>query len=569
MKSRCRELREQGEALFTRRLPLMSIWQDIAMNFYVERADFTTVRSIGSEFASHLMTGVPAMARRDLGNQISAMLRPRGKPWFHARTQFDEVNRDASAKQWLDEASEVQRLVMYDTHSGFTRATREADHDFAAFGQAVISVEPNKMLNGMLFRCWHLRDVAWLEDENLIINLVHRKYNMQARNIVRMFKGKPEGAISQKVVDLLEKEPATEIKCHHIVMPDDEYDLSRAKNPKRHKFISIHIDVENDTILEEVPLKDLPYVIPRWQTVSGSQYAYSPATVICISDARLLQDMTLTLLEAGQKYVDPSLIAVGEKIIGGVNTAAGQITYVDADYDERTGEVLRPLVGASGAGLNFGVNREKDIREIISEAFYLNQIQLPDTSGDKTAYEIQKRVEEYIRRALPLFEPMETEYNGALCDKTFSGMLQLNMLGGVKNIPQILQGKEVRFVFESPLQAGANRANSQAFTQTAQLLQLAAQIDPMVVHDVDIDTAFRDAVEGTGAPSKWLRPEEQATAIKDADKAAKAQQAQIQAATQQLSQGADVAGKIGGAIQSFQSLNNPAQPGGQQASGTG
>src|SRR5712671_1859725 len=40
---------------------------------------------------------------------------------------------------------------------------------------------------------------------------------------------------------------------------------------------------------------------------------------------------------------DAPMIAVGEAINGGVNIYAGGITQADADYDERTGEVLRSL----------------------------------------------------------------------------------------------------------------------------------------------------------------------------------------------------------------------------------
>jgi hypothetical protein len=35
-----------------------------------------------------------------------------------------------------------------------------------------------------------------------------------------------------------------------------------------------------------------------------------------------------------------------------------------------------------------------------------------------TAYEVGQRVQEYIRNALPIFEPMEMEYNAALCDES-------------------------------------------------------------------------------------------------------------------------------------------------------
>ena len=56
---------------------------------------------------------------------------------------------------------------MYDPPALFTKATKEVDGDFAAFGQAALSVELNKNQDQLLFRCWHLRDMAWqYDDEN-------------------------------------------------------------------------------------------------------------------------------------------------------------------------------------------------------------------------------------------------------------------------------------------------------------------------------------------------------------------------------------------------------------------
>ena len=130
MKNRVRDLIEQGDNLFSKRGNLLSLWQTMAENFCPIRADFTTTRSMGDEFASHLMTGRPVLAHRDLGNSLSAMLRPRGTPWFHARTGDEKINTDAAARAWLDDKSDVMRRVMYDQRSQFTRATKQGDHDF-------------------------------------------------------------------------------------------------------------------------------------------------------------------------------------------------------------------------------------------------------------------------------------------------------------------------------------------------------------------------------------------------------------------------------------------------------
>lgn len=549
MKLRCKDICDQGERLFSKRTGLVSRWQDIAEQFYVERADFTSSFTLGEDFAAHLMSGFPAMCRRDLANQVGAMLRPRGQPWFSPITPNEGVNKDQSAKRWLDFAGEVMRVAFYDTKSGFVRATREGDHDFATFGQCVIQVEFNQALDGLMFRDWHLRDVAWCENASLEIDRIHRKQKLAARDIARLFKGK--GDIHPSVTEALEKEPFKEFNIQHCIVPADDYDLSKAKNNRGLPFVSIYVDMDNQTILEEVPTKRTGYVIPRWQTVSGSPYAHSPATVIAIPDARMLQRMTLTLLEAGEKIVDPPMIAVGEMVQGGVNTYAGGVTYVDAEYDERTGEILRPMT-TDAKGLQWGVDRETRIQEMINRAFYLNQIHLPDVSGEMTAYETQKRVEEYIRNALPLFEPMEVEYNGGLCEMAFGMLLELGAFGNLRDdMPQILQGQDIRFSFESPLQAAQSRANSQAFLQSAQILATAAQLDPNVVHVFDADQATRDAIEGTGAPANWLIPKEQADATKQQAAQEQADKAEAESMMAEVGMGADVAARAGDAMQSI------------------
>lgn len=543
MKSRVRDLVAQGDRLFSKRSMLHSHWQDIAMNFCPNRAEFTTTRQIGEEYASHLMTGRPILAHRDLSNSLSAMLRPRGQPWFHARTGEERINTDASAKQWLDAKADVMRRIIYDPRAQFTRATKQGDHDFTAFGQTVISVDINAAGNGLLYRSWHLRDVAWCENDELVIDVVHHNWKHEARALLKKFGG----TVSSAVKTVADKEPYREFKCRRIIMPADQYDLSADKQPKnkaRFPFVSIMVDCENDTILEEVPARRVPYVIPRWVTVAGSQYAHSPAVVVALPDARLLQQISLTLLEAGQKAVDPPLKATREAIVGGVNVYAGGITWVDAEYDEKMGPALERLMDRPGE-LNWGEHREDKIERVIQEAFFLNVINLPEASqGDKmTAYETQERVKEYIRRALPLFEPMEVEYNGGLCEMTWNLAMDLNAFGSFEDMPQILRGREIQWQFASPLQDANERVKSQQFQESASLLAMAAQIDPSVRADFNVSQAFRDALGGV-APAAWVVPQEEAMAERE-------RQADIEeaaAAAQAMATGADVGSKMATAV---------------------
>lgn len=529
MKTRVRELIEQGDQLFSKRQSFMSLCQHTAEHFYPERADFTTDFTLGQEFADHLMTGRPVLARRDLANSFSAMLRPRGKQWFKIRTSNERINEDASARKWLDWATGVMARAMFAKDTQFVRATKEGDNDFAAFGQCVIEVTPNDELNGLLYRTWHLRDVAWCENARLQIDTVHRNWKLEAVHLAKLF---PKTA-HKEVHKAAEKDPYRRIKCRHIVIPSDQYDYKDEKKPRRKlPFVSIYVDCENEVILEETPLARLRYVIPRWVTVSGSQYAYSPAAIVALPDARLIQRMTLTLLEAGEKIVDPPTYGVEGAIPGGLNLFAGGHTHIDAEHAEMMGgEPLRQFQ-IDPKGFQWGVDREEKVHQLIQEAFFLNAIQVPALEGDMTATEYRGRYEEYLRRALPLFEPMEVEYNGQLCEQSFEELLSLNAFGSPANMPPILSQQEIRFEFESPLQQANERAKAQAFVDAGNMLRQAVELDPSLRHDIDLSKAFREALPGAGAPADWVVDEEVAQQNKAMD-AKKAQMAEVMGAVQQ------------------------------------
>lgn len=123
--SRVKHLLQEGDDLFTKKRPYDSLCQDIADHFYPERGGFTSVRSLGQEFADHLTTGLPVLARRELGNAFTTMLRPRGKKWAHIVTDREDLE-DYWAKLWLERSRDIMFKAMYDRRSNFVRATAGA-----------------------------------------------------------------------------------------------------------------------------------------------------------------------------------------------------------------------------------------------------------------------------------------------------------------------------------------------------------------------------------------------------------------------------------------------------------
>lgn len=531
-----------GNSQFSKRSPILSMWQEIAENFYCERADFTLVRNIGADYAAHLTTSYPLLVSRDLGNTFSGMLRPRDKDWFSYRTDTDD-DENPKVRGYLEKRASAIRRAIYDPLACLSRATKEGDRDFTNFGQCVISLEMNLKSNTILYRCWHLRDVCWLEDYYGSIDRVFRKCKIMAGELVAMFKN----TASSKLKEKAEKDPYCEVSVMHVVVPAENYGGDKKS---KHKWMSIYIDTDNETVLEETGRPILGYVIPRWQTISGSQYAVSPAAVCALPDARLLQSMALILLEAGEKSIDPAMIAQEGTLSSDVRLYSGGITFIDRDYDERLGEALRPIP-VDKSGLQYGLEIKRQTEESLRSAFFLDKIDLPPSqmTREMTAFETSQRVQQYIRNALPLFEPMEHEYNGKLLDQTDALLDAHGAFGNPReNVPPELSDKEIHFVFRSPLTEGAEREKGQRLQEATAVIANSIPLYPAASGLINFKEALRDGLNGLGTPANWINTDEEIDA---------AQKAQQQAQQQQqllgmMTQGAEAAAKIGQASEALQ-----------------
>ena len=550
------KLIDDGNKLFTDRAGLESFWQASSENFYPEVATFTGSGGLTGDFGNNLTTSYPQIVRRTLGDTLSALLRPVQLDtnvlgvWFGIRSSRN-VTGDIQAQRWLEFATTIMRRAMYDRKAKFVRATKEGDHFFATFGQCVISIELNRNRDTLLYRNWHLKDVVWCENAEGDIDLVQRKWKPTVSQLVSAFPGR----VSSKVTEKLKDSPYETVECRHIVVSSEAYNERIGGKRVNAPWISLWIDVDNKHVMEEAPKRNRIYIIPRWVTVPGSQYAVSPAVTIGLPDARLLQAMTLTTLEASEKFANPPMIATEEAIRSDLNLLAGGTTWVDREYDEKLGEALRPLYTPSaGQGLNAAFELGNRTEQALAKAFFLDSLSLPPATVSKemTRYEVEQRVSEWLRRAMPIFEPMEFEYNAAICDETFDLLMQNGAFGSLQDIPRSLRGSETQFKFESPLHEGAERRKGMRFMEATEALMLASQIDPSSRHLLNVRGSMRDVLSSI-VPADWQNDDA------EVDKRIQAEQQQM-AMAQMLAgggQAAEIADKVGSAVKNVAQAQQP------------
>lgn len=517
------ELIKRGDGRFSRRQQLDSFRQEVALNFAPWLASWTTPLNLGDDFAAHLIDGTPMLMARDFMGQVGSMLRPPGKQWFWHRTAHDEINNNREAREYLDWRSGMMMRIMFDHVTGASRALKQSDEFFALFGDAVISVDTDDMAETLRIRSYHTKDVVWAVGPENKVDTITRREMMTARVIKKRFG---EKGLSQKIKEACDKSPDDLFEVRHEVLPADEYDAYKpGSKGKSGQWASVWIDVDGKKVLRETTTKTMRYVVPRWVTMPDWSYAISPATTIALPDARLIQQQALAILEAAEKSVNPPLVAYTDALRGDVSLLSGGITWVDGGYDERTGAPVQPL--NLGKNFNLGVDSLMRTEQQISRAFYLDVLRMPDTRSSKSTVEVQFRIDEYVRAALPLFAPIQAEYNDSLLYEVDA---IIDLVGGysAREKPQKLRRETLLFSWDNPLADMLERQKAQTVAEISQLgqtiaaLEAAAQQAP-ALKQLDNGKMFRESVMGIGG-SAWLLDEEEAEAMAESQNEANAAQ---------------------------------------------
>lgn len=550
-----RELVRIGNALFGKKLMLLNLWQILATEVYQSRADFTHIMIDGDEFLKDQYESVPSQNRRDFAYAMGALSRSKAQVWFTMKARDETRNTDA-AKAWLSMARDKQYSLLYSWRANFQRAMQQGDNDFVTFGNAVHSVLEDAGRNKIpVYDTHHLRDCAWFEDQSRHVVGMYRKFKVVLANWKQQL---PKVPMPAKYTETLEKHPHTEVELWHVSIPVDFYDFYKKKmrNPG-HRYASIYLDPSDATTLWEGANFEFPYIVRRWFLHSESQYAHSPAAMYGLIDARLLQAQSRVILEAGERVIDPPMIAKSDGVVSKINNYPGAVSYVDASYDERQGEALRAI--RTEANIPLGLELKQDTRQVLAAAWFLNKLNLP-SDKDMTAFEVNERISEYIRSIGPAIEPFQDD-NANVLEHSFEMNLRLQNFGPPQMIPKELRGQDIAYEFEGPLQMAYKRqklANGKEvlgiYNEIAQTNQ---QNPPKALQNFNLDGIARDMIDFADAQPGWKTPLDQLAQQRAQEQAQMQQMQTDQKAAiglQQAHAAAELAPKLAAANQSIPAI---------------
>lgn len=516
-----------------------SLWESVARLVLPKSDDFRIKRAPGEVRNQHQYDAFPMAALEKWAAAVEAGTMPRQTYWHKMTTGDPELDERHDVALYLEDLNSRLWKTRYSPMANFSSQAHEKRLSLGAFGTGALLVEGRKG-GGTKYRAIHLAELFIEENDEGLIDLVHRKFELSVRNAVKKFRE----ATPQKILDKYNAGKFNEtFDFLHVVGPRGDFQPGML-DKRGMAFEGFYIFVEGKEVIREEGFRSQPYIVSRHALSSKEVYGRSPA-IMMLPDISMLNEMRRTTIEAANMVVDKPLlmhddVSEFDLMPGGRNPGT---------LDDNG----NPLVRAwdSDPRVDIGMEMIADTRSQIDDGFLGVYFRVLLENPNMTATQAMLIAQQQGQMTSPTVGRLQTEWMGPMIRRESS---ILHAQGRAPQMPQVLQdflrqkgdGLEIRY--ESPMVRAARAEESVGILRTFETLAPIAQIDPTVYDGFDVAEIRRIVAEVNGVPVRALKSKER-LAEDDAQKAAQqdaammleaapvaAQTAKTMAEVQQMSQ---------------------------------
>jgi hypothetical protein len=471
------ELIERAEALEGERHNWEQDWQRIANFILPRKNDIISKRSRGENRNQKRYSSIGMQSLNNLAASLHGTLTSKAVKWFDLDTGNPEMDRDPRIRDYLQSVASIMWAEL--NSSNFHSQIHELYLDLAAFGTGAMLQEeasaPGDDYTGMVFSAYPIQSYLIEEDHRGQVDSVCVKHMMTSRQISGKFG---DSALSNKHKSA---DPLDQFEILHWVTPREGGE-ENTEDSNKMMFKSCWIDRDDEEILREGGYSEFPFTVPRWSKSTGDMYGRGPGDT-ALADIEVLNEATRLELNAWAKTIDPPVLIEDDGVIGKVNMRPGKVTVV-RDVERS----IRPF--HTNANMNFNQIKIGEYRDTIRQAFYADQLELPNRgSAEMTATEIQVRYDLMQRVLGPTLGRLERELLEPVITRTFKIMARR----GVIPPPPAVAGDDlqINIRYVGPLSRAQKQAEINAFMTFVQEAGMLAQMKPEVLDHVDMDAALR------------------------------------------------------------------------------
>lgn len=536
------DLRDQ-ERLASMRAPWESSWQEIDERYPSGAGGFSSTvpggfRGARNFDSQHILS---LNKFRAAGVAITTPERDDYiRPWF-----LDEnLNKLRSVQVWRDKTGRRMKAIRHAAHTGFAVAAYEDWDQLGRYGTSPIWQERGEF--GMIYRCLRLHECYIDVDFAGLVDRVHRKFELSARQCEQMFGME---ALTPKMRECLEPGKNKEndkFEILHVVCPNTAWDRDRLDH-LRHPVASRYLAIGEKIYLRRKGYRSMPVSVSRHQTSPGEIYGRSPAFDVQ-PNVNTLAAMKHTTLRAAHKAVDPALAFHHD---GGATRMASKPGGMNPGFVDEMGRLLVHRMPGGEGGLPIAMEmmegEKEPIRVSFLEEFYKI---LTDPNSRMTTTEVLEVMSKQGILVRPYASRYEVEKQYPMSNRDLELMMAGEQLEPFP--PEVREaGAYPMITYENPLAAMAraeSTAKSMRFVEYA--TQVTALEQTTAGKYVDVGAMLLGGAEEIGVRPDYMRAPEDVQAAEDAEAEAAAaaasaeQLAQVAGATKDLAQ----AGSYGEAV---------------------
>ncbi len=522
MDSRVADIIREHEQMVSDRGVWEEHWREIAERVLPRQDWFqASNKTPGEKRTEKVFDATAGLALERFAAAMESMLTPRTMRWHKLKVRNPAISDNKAIQAYLDEVTNILFQVRYNPKANFASQVHENYMSLGAFGTGAIFID-DVIGTGIRYRSIHLSEVYFCENYAGIIDKVHRKFEMTARQAAQRWG---VDRLPEKVRAALEKQPETKFEFIHCVKPNEDMMPGR-RDYRGMPYVSYYISTDGKSVISEGGFRTMPYAVSRYVTAPKEIYGRSPAMTV-LPEIKMINEMSKTVIRAAHKIVDPPLLLQEDGVLQAFNARPGALNF--GGVNERGEQMVQPL--QTGARVDIGMDMMEQRRKVINDAFLITLFQILVESPNMTATEAMLRAQEKGALLAPTMGRQQSEMLGPMIERELD---ILATAGVLPPMPDELaeMGGDVEIEYVSPLNRAQRAEEGVAILRTLESVTPLAQIDPSVMMIFNPEMIARELSEINGVPAKVLRSREEIEQMK-------MEQAQM-AEAQQLLQAAPV-----------------------------
>jgi len=508
---------QRFDQLKSQRGTFENTWQEIA-NHVLGLRDFNTTRHPGEQRMRRIYDTTGLIAGTRLAAALHGMMLNPSSKCFFLKIQPEELSQDPEVFEWLEHATKSLQYVFTEGRFGFTNAAAEWLLDQVYFGTGDLFVDDVPGV-GPMFHSRPLGEIHIDESWNGKPDTFYRFYKMSARRVIQQFGEE----VDDEVFRWAQKDPLREVKILHLIHPRSE---SQTKERDTKPWRSVYVLYEKKKIISLGGYYTQPHMVARWSKENHELYGRSPAWQ-ALSDCKMLNEMSKTLLKTAQKAADPPLLVPDDGVLSMVSTSPGSLNVYRAHVFKD--DPIRQFPVSTTTVISEKILEQRQM--MVRAAFFADAIALPNQQG-MTATQVIELEDKMARSMVSMLGRLQHEGIDPLLRRTLDVLERGRFL--IPRPPQ-MRGTEVTVEYISPASRAQKQTEARSIMSTWASVAQLGEVAIEALDNLDPDESVRLLAESQGVPPGILRSVGEREGIRQ-------ERAQAEAQAQQMAQAQQIAG---------------------------